>query len=286
MAGIFQKFYADALDDPKLRRAAKRGRKELELLPWLLLWARVHGEDGRLEVDGDAVDASLIADSLPGVTTRRVKIAIASLEAEGILTRDDDGVLAFAAWETRNESFPSDTKEARRDRKRKSRERLAASADESAESRAPEPSRDVTAVTSRDVTNVTRGEEEKEEEEEQDSRPAVVTSRPEPRPEPQPPDPPPRANSWTARLAQAWTDHVGTVNPGRLGKALKPIVARHGEELVAKAIAHYGNTLLEEERMRFASPEDFARTARQWIDDVTPVGERQLYFPPPGERAP
>jgi hypothetical protein len=84
------------------------------------------------------------------------------------------------------------------------------------------------------------------------------------------------ATSWPGRLAQTWTDHIGLVDPGRLGKALKPLVARHGEALVGRAIAHYGRTLLDEGRTRFASPEDFARTAAQWVDDARPVTAETL----------
>ncbi|MGE0347190.1 MAG: hypothetical protein AB7N73_16195 [Gemmatimonadales bacterium] len=86
-------------------------------------------------------------------------------------------------------------------------------------------------------------------------------------------EPPPDASSWPGRLAQEWTEHIGTVNPGRLGKALSPIVKRHGEELVRRAIRHFGREMLAEGRLRFASPEEFARTAAQWVDDAKPIRE-------------
>ena len=83
----------------------------------------------------------------------------------------------------------------------------------------------------------------------------------------------PPATSWPGRLSQVWTEAVGTVDPGRIGKELKPLFAEHGEELLASAIRHYGRSLLADGRLRFASPGDFARTAAQWIDDAQPAGE-------------
>lgn len=64
---------------------------------------------------------------------------------------------------------------------------------------------------------------------------------------------------------------MGTVHPGRLGKALKPLVAQHGEDVVGRAIRHYGRQLIDEGRIRYAAPEDFARTAAQWVADAQPA---------------
>jgi hypothetical protein len=250
----------------------------------------VHGENGRLSLDGEPVDAEILADSFPGVTVRRVKTALDSLLAVKILTQDADGVLRFTNWDDRNPAFPSDSAEATRERKRKSRNKngvsTEASPDQSSNTGPAEMSRPVTPVTSRDTRDVTPLEEdieeEREEEEERNTLPSVesrarrvVTTPTEPSTKADTSNPKP-ATSWPGRLAQVWTEHIGLVDPGRLGKALKPLVARHGEQLLARAIAHYGRTLLDEGRTRFASPEDFARTAAQWVDDARPVTAETL----------
>lgn len=87
---------------------------------------------------------------------------------------------------------------------------------------------------------------------------------------------PPTAASWPARLTEAWANAVGVLSVGRIGKALKPLVDKHGEDLVARAIRHYGREKLDAGELKFASPEDFARTAVQWIDYARPVGTGTL----------
>ncbi len=45
--------------------------------------------------------------------------------------------------------------------------------------------------------------------------------------------------SWTARIAAVWSGAVGPISAGRIGKALKPLVDKHGEERVARAMRAY-----------------------------------------------
>ncbi len=45
--------------------------------------------------------------------------------------------------------------------------------------------------------------------------------------------------SWTARIAAVWAGDVGPVPTGRIGKALKPLVDKHGEDRVDRAMRAY-----------------------------------------------
>lgn len=44
---------------------------------------------------------------------------------------------------------------------------------------------------------------------------------------------------WASRLAIVWGEDVGFINPGRIGKALKPAVDKHGDERVERAMRAY-----------------------------------------------
>lgn len=51
----------------------------------------------------------------------------------------------------------------------------------------------------------------------------------------------PEQPSWVQTLTELWVDKVGAVDHGRLGKALKPIVDKHGLEAVVAAVAIYAS---------------------------------------------
>lgn len=70
-----------------------------------------------------------------------------------------------------------------------------------------------------------------------------------------------KATSWPGRLAQVWTEAIGTVSPAHIGKELKPLVDRHGEEAIAEGIRRYGELVIQEGRGRWVSPRDFGRRA-------------------------
>lgn len=120
---LWLKFWCDALDDPKLMRAARKGATQLKLLPWILLFAKRAEDDGRLTVNGEAAEAEDIARSLPAVAAAEVATALTELEQIGVLVRGEDDVLTFAAWEARAASPPSDSREAVRERVRDYRKR-------------------------------------------------------------------------------------------------------------------------------------------------------------------
>lgn len=113
---LWAKLYTDILGDPKLLRAARKGARQLELLPWLIVFAKQCDDDGRLSVNGEAADPEDVAALVPGVTARRVAEAFESLLAIGVLERGADGVLRFPAWEHRSGSKASDRPEAIRER--------------------------------------------------------------------------------------------------------------------------------------------------------------------------
>lgn len=121
MAGMaWVKLHTDILGDPKLMRAARKGARGLELLPWVLAFAASADDDGRLTVDGEPAEPEDIAHGIPGVDADAVSACLASLTTIGVLAPDDDGALAFAAWQ-RRAMKPSDTPDAARARKQRSR---------------------------------------------------------------------------------------------------------------------------------------------------------------------
>lgn len=117
------KLHTDILGDVKLMRAARKGATDLELTPWLIAFAKLAEDGGRLTVGGEAADPEDIAALIPGIEAARVASCMIGLQAAGILERETDGVLRFAAWERRAEAKPSDSKEAIRQRVTAHRER-------------------------------------------------------------------------------------------------------------------------------------------------------------------
>lgn len=66
---------------------------------------------------------------------------------------------------------------------------------------------------------------------------------------------PPKAKPWTQQACDLWMARFdGTAPGGRIGKALKPLVEKHGAETVLERFQRY----LAEEDPRFATPETFA----------------------------
>ncbi len=69
---LFAKLWTDVIDDPKLMRADRMGARNLDLLPWLIVFAKRAEDDGRLTIDGVAADSDDIARGIPCVTRARV----------------------------------------------------------------------------------------------------------------------------------------------------------------------------------------------------------------------
>jgi hypothetical protein len=108
------KLHDDILGDPKLIRAVRAGHAQLVLLPWLFVFAKQADDGGRLSVGGLPADPEDIAHQLPGVSAADVAVALASLEAIGVLRRDGE-FLTFVRWSDRQDK-PSNSKAAIRER--------------------------------------------------------------------------------------------------------------------------------------------------------------------------
>lgn len=118
---LFVKLWTDILADPKLMRAARKGAKQLALLPWMLVFAKQADDEGRLTVNGEPAEAEDVAAAIPGITAKQVAECWVSLESMGVLVREDDA-LAFANWHERS-GKPSDGPEAINERVKRHRAR-------------------------------------------------------------------------------------------------------------------------------------------------------------------
>ena len=91
----------------------------------------------------------------------------------------------------------------------------------------------------------------------------------------------PETGGWPAALAAHWTEHIGDVDPGRVGKRLKRIVDKFGLPPVLAAVVAYSD---EPMGTRPRTLEDFASNFQRWrkeseipiVQDgvITPRGER------------
>lgn len=118
---LYVKLWTDILGDAKLMSAARKGARELQLLPWLFAFAKAAQDGGRLTINGEPADPIDIAAQIPRCTAKRVAQALVEATAIGILEPDDDGALRFAAWERRAGEKPSDAPSAVRERVRRHR---------------------------------------------------------------------------------------------------------------------------------------------------------------------
>lgn len=118
----YAQLHTEILADPKLMRAARKGLKGLELAPWFFAFAKKAQDDGRLTVNGEAVEPADLVPLIPGQTVRTILTSLKSLESIGVLARDEGGILYFVAWEVR-QAAPSSSNEAVAARVRKHRER-------------------------------------------------------------------------------------------------------------------------------------------------------------------
>jgi hypothetical protein len=69
----------------------------------------------------------------------------------------------------------------------------------------------------------------------------------------------PKAASWSHEACEVWREVAGGTPPGgRIGKALKPLVAEHGKRQVLAVWERYLAEHRDEGRLEFANPQDFA----------------------------
>lgn len=77
----------------------------------------------------------------------------------------------------------------------------------------------------------------------------------------------PKRGGWVVPYCDAWIDRFGgTAHGGRIGKALKPLHEKHGQEAVMAAWKRY----LDSEEPEFAAPESFAAKYGIWSNGVPP----------------
>lgn len=250
------KMHTDMLGDLKLRRAAKAGTRDLELLPWLILFAKQQDDDGRLSVGDHRATPQEIAELLPGVRPKRVEACENALVAMGILTPDYDGVLRFTNWSAR-QGKASDSKEAVAERVKRHRLRRQ---QRDGVVPAVTPKRGVT-VTPKTRVTVTQEERRGEERREEDCAPL--------------PGAPPAGN-WPGTLAAVLTQ-LGPVSPGKLGRDLKPFVdglAPEQRALLGRAAECYVRwyrNLAPEKASYEKHPESFVKRAGYWLEQVRPL---------------
>ncbi len=235
------KIHTDILGDPKLLQAARRGTRGLELLPWLIVFAKQADAGGRLAINGGAAEAVDIARLVPCVSKFAIERCIASCEKLGILEPDGDGVLRFPTWQAR-QGKPSDHPEQVRDRVQRHRERLKRNAQ-------PETLGLALPVTPSNAIEEKRGEEE-------ERRGEDVT---------------PSATNWPARMAAIFAESIGVFEPGLFGRYLAPAVAQHGVEAVLAAATLYAKDAPQSEKPQFLKPKHFAEQVGVWVQRARPV---------------
>jgi hypothetical protein len=242
------KLHTDILGDPKLMRAARKGGRELVYLPWFIAFAKLADDGGRLTVGGEPADPVDISDLIPEATARRVSTALKSLEAIGVLLRDNDGALRFARWDVRSEAKPSDSPSAIAERVKRHREKQR-NADGNALHETPS---NALHETPDNATEKRRGEEKREEKKRGEARGA---------------DAPPPA--WLPAIRARWQTRVGRITPAVLTRELSAVVELHGEPAVLTAIDAYADARLEQGKPPKLAW--FAEEAAVWIERAAPV---------------
>ena len=223
------KLHTDVLGDSKLMRAARKGAKNLALLPWLLAFAKEANDGGRLTVDGVPADPEDIAALIPGVRPKDVTTCCDSLISIRILTRDDDGAYRFTNWQKRQQKPPSDAPERVRERVQKHRAHHTSNGHttpiETTEKR--DVTSDVTTPQRRYLAREVEVEVEAEVEEKRKTKSNRGGA--------QRPAPP----GWVGEALAVWTRCVGHTTPAKVQGALSPLVAVHEWPAVKAALEVY-----------------------------------------------
>lgn len=276
------KLHTDILGDPKLMRAARNGMKGLELLPWIIAFAKEADDGGRLSVGEEPAEPVDIANLVPGISAKRLAISLENLEAIGVLLRDSDNYLRFSAWERRSGAKSSDSAEsvrervaAHRKRQREAREAqaLATSTDSTSGNALPE-SGNTPDVTLSNAIEKRRGEKNREEKRRGASAPAGA-----------PPGPPPNgtnghtprahrrtrpahpaAPAWADRIAMRWVSRIGGVKPERVAKLLGPAIEQRDEAQVLAGMEGWLDA--RRDAGKESKLEWFAEVAVAWADRV------------------
>jgi uncharacterized protein YdaU (DUF1376 family) len=74
-------------------------------------------------------------------------------------------------------------------------------------------------------------------------------------------------HNWSKDACDDWIERFGGTAPGgRIGKALKPLIAKYGWELIRPVWQRY----LRDEKPEFANPQDFASKLGRWLQRRVP----------------
>jgi len=84
------------------------------------------------------------------------------------------------------------------------------------------------------------------------------------------PETPPDAGAHIYALCLIWSECVGVVPVGRIGKAFKPLLDHYDVAWIGQGVRLYAMELHRENKMRYASPEIFASKATGYILPAVP----------------
>jgi hypothetical protein len=260
------KLHCSILGDPKLMRASREGARQLELLPWLLAFAKLADDDGRLSVGDEPADARDIAQLIPGCRPSQIKSCCESLEMIGVLRRDQDGTLRFQRWtdyQTKPSAHPSAIRE-RVQKHRALRKTIAADTQ-------PRSGNGLHVTPSNAIEEKREREEEKRSErmataDADDNNHNHVLNLSE-------------EGGWPADFAQMYSK-IGHLNPGHIGRRLAPVRQTYGAAVTremwdayirARPHLHFGSFEPTHYDVRFMGPEDFVKTAHVWWERCQPI---------------
>lgn len=89
-----------------------------------------------------------------------------------------------------------------------------------------------------------------------------------------------KGGGWPARLADVWGERLGLMRPARFGRVLEQWLSPKGDlpplftsEQACRALAAYLDQHRSRGSVQHATPEDFSRQFRHWVEYTTPVGE-------------
>lgn len=74
-------------------------------------------------------------------------------------------------------------------------------------------------------------------------------------------------------LSRVWLDCIGSVDTGRFGKAVKPLLLVYDAKWIEAGIRAYAKGLHQDNGIRYASPENFAGRASGYILPIIPSNE-------------
>jgi hypothetical protein len=244
------KLHTDILADPKLMRAARRGARGLNLLPWLIVIAKQCEDEGRFTVAGEPMEPADMAPLIPGVTETEVAEACRSLIEIGVLV-EEAGALRLAAW-GRRQQRPSETPAAVGERVRKHRRKVKRASNDTCN--------DGCNDERNDGCNATEERERRGEEETTRARGADPGA--------------PNWGAWVDPFAVEWEAYVGIPSKPKLVLGLQTLIAAHGLPQVFVAWRGYLRDLDQTGKLRYASERSFAERylvhAGQWAALVDP----------------